>query len=126
MRLIKALLVAAAVATTSLAAAGTAHAETLSSLGFLGETGSDVFYTDGTNVRVSYMCTSRVRTGLIQVLNQDSEFRRTASTRCDGVPRSVLLRTDPGRNAIFMRQETAARARFAVFGKPCQTAACFG
>ena len=126
MRLIKALLVAAVVATGSLATAGAAHADVLSSVAFLDETGSDVFFTDGTNVRVSYRCTSRVRTGLLQILNQNNGFVRRTSIRCDGVPRSVLLRTSPGRNAIFMRQETAARARFVVFGTPCQTAACFG
>jgi hypothetical protein len=126
MRVIKSLLVAAIVATSSLAAAGAAHADQLSSVSFLGKTGSDVFFTEGTNVRVSYRCTSRIRTGLIQILNQDNGFVRRTSTRCDGVPRSVLLRTSPGRNAVFMRQETAAFAQFVVFGRPCQTAACFG
>jgi hypothetical protein len=97
MRVIKSLLVAPIVATSSLAAAGAAHADQLSSVSFLGKTGSDVFFTEGTNVRVSYRCTSRIRIGLIQILNQDNGFVRRTSTRCDGVPRSVLLRTSPGK-----------------------------
>jgi hypothetical protein len=67
---------------------------------------------------VSYRCTSRIRTGVIVITHHPTEFRRQASARCDGVPRSVLLRTKTGENAIFMRQETVAFGEFVVFGKP--------
>ena len=126
MRLIKALLVAAVVATASLATAGVAQAAVLSNFAFLKPAGGDSFFTEGTNVRVSYRCTSRIRQGLIQVANKDSVFTRRAPARCDGVPRSVLLRTDPGENTVLLQQKTAAFAEVVVFGKPCQTAACFG
>jgi hypothetical protein len=91
---------------------------------FVDEVGAIDFQTGGTNVRVSYRCTSRTRTGEIIVQNLDSGFFRRASARCDGVPRSVLLRTQPGRNGIVLRQGTKAFAKFLVFGAPCPTAEC--
>jgi hypothetical protein len=125
MRLIKALLVASVVATGSLAAAGAAHAAELSHFSFLNKAGADTFDTIGTNVRVSYRCTSRVRSGLIQVANtQDASSTRRARARCDGVPRSVLLRTEPGENTVLLQQKTVAFAEVVVLGQPCNIEIC--
>jgi hypothetical protein len=126
MRLIKTLLVAAIVATASLTPAAAAQADVLSRFSFVKQAEADSFFTEGTNVRVSYRCTSRIRDGLIQVANKDSVFTRRARARCDGVPRSVLLRTDHGENTVLLQQKTAAFAQVVVLGRPCQTAACFG
>jgi hypothetical protein len=87
MRPIKALLIAAVVATASLAAAGTAQAAELTRFSFVGEAGVDTFFTAGSSVRVSYRCTSRTRKGFIQVTHSFTGFRRRAAARCDGVPR---------------------------------------
>jgi hypothetical protein len=126
MRLIKALLVAAVVATGSLATAGAAQAAELLRFSFVAAASADEFHTSGSNVRVSFRCTSRTRQGVVAVKDFESSFLRQARVRCDGVPRSVLLRTQPGRNVVLLRQGTAAFAEVVVLGRPCVTAACFG
>jgi hypothetical protein len=117
MRLIKSLLVATVVATASLAPAGVAQAAELVRFSFVGEASAREFRTSGPNVRVSYRCTSRTREGLVSVKDFETPFRRQARARCDGVPRSVLLRTQPGRNIVLLTQQTAAFAEVVVLGR---------
>jgi hypothetical protein len=127
MRLIKSLLVAAVVATASLATAATAQADVLSHFSFVGRAKADTFFTTGNNVRVGYRCTTRTRKGLIQVTSsEDGSFARRARARCDGARHSVLLRTRPVENTVLLQQDTAAFAEVLVIGRPCDTAACFG
>ena len=117
MRLIKSLLVAAVVAASSFATTGVAQAAELVRYSFVGEAGAREFRTSGPNVRVSYRCTSRVREGSVFVKDFETQFVRRARARCDGVPRSVLLRTQPGRNVVLLTQGTAAFAEVAVLGR---------
>jgi hypothetical protein len=125
MRLIKPVIVAAVVG-ASLATAGGAAADELTHFTFRAQVGSETFFTDGDNVRVSYRCTSRIRNGLIIVTSPSTGFSRRASARCDGVPRSVLLRVGTSKNVVLLQQFTSAFAEVAVRGRPCDTAACFG
>jgi hypothetical protein len=73
-----------------------------------------------------YRCTSRIRNGVIIVTSPTTGFSRRASARCDGVPRSVLLRVKGTKNRVLLQQFTSAFAEVAVLGRPCDTAACFG
>jgi hypothetical protein len=125
MRLIKSVIVGAVVG-ASLATAGGAAADELTHFTFRAQVGSETFFTDGDNVRVSYRCTSRIRNGLIIVTSPSTGFSRRASARCDGVPRSVLLRVGASKNVVLLQQFTSAFAEVAVRGRPCGTAACFG
>jgi hypothetical protein len=125
MRFIKGLVGTLVCAAALLGTTTTASAERLSSFSFLDEAGADTFFTDGPNVRVSYRCTSRLRNGLIQVANKDDvSSTRRARARCDGVPRSVLLKVKLGENTVLLQQPTVAYASVAVFGRPFTCAAC--
>jgi hypothetical protein len=124
MRIVRSVLVPLVCTVVVLGAAATAHADQLASTAFIREAGAASFFSDGPNVRVSYRCTSRNHKGLIQISNKDFPFDRRVAIRCDGVPRSVLVRVKLGESAILLQQQTTAYAEFVVFGRPFTCAAC--
>jgi hypothetical protein len=125
MRIVRSVLVPLVCTVVVLGAAATAHADRLASTSFIGKGGTTSFFSDGPNVRVSYRCTSRIRQGLIVISNLQFPFNRRVAIRCDGVPRSVLVRVKLGESGILLLQQTAAFAEFVVFGRPFTCAACF-
>jgi hypothetical protein len=112
-------LAAAAVAAGAmLATAAPANAEVLvDPFSFSGNAIVD-FHSGGDNVRVFYRCTSR-KGGFIDMRNLDQNFRRFARPRCDGAPRSVLMRVLPQREmTLHFTQGSEAHGAIRIEGAP--------
>jgi hypothetical protein len=101
-----------------LAAAGPAQADILEGpVGFLGSARIH-FMSGDDNVRVLYRCSSRLG-GFLDMRHLATDFRRFARPRCDGAPRSVLMRVRPFRDmTLDFTQGSLARADVTIFGAP--------